>query len=137
MRINSANGETTIALQPFACEPGLRPGTAIWRCRTCRRQRHHHYIEIGDRRPVHRWELRPSARHRLPQQQEIAIRVRLLDGQRNNTIVLDPRTIDLGYPLPPIDGTLTIKPANNNLCYNLRQSAYLTVAPGRTKPSRG
>jgi hypothetical protein len=51
-------------------------------------------------------------------------------GKGNNTIVLDPRTIDLGSPLPPIDGTLTIKPANNNVCYNLRQSAYLTVAPG-------
>ena len=58
-------------------------------------------------------------------------------GNGNDTIVLDPSTIDLGSPLPPINGTLTIKPANNNVCYNLRQAAYLTVAPGANVTLQG
>ena len=58
-------------------------------------------------------------------------------GNGNDTIVLNPGTIDLGSPLPPINGTLTIKPANNNICYNLRQAAYLSVAPGANVTLQG
>lgn len=58
-------------------------------------------------------------------------------GSGNDVILLKPHTIDLGSPLPPINGTLKIRPENDNVCYNLRQAAYLKVAPGANVTLQG
>jgi predicted outer membrane repeat protein len=60
-------------------------------------------------------------------------------GKGDDVIVLDiiGNTIDLGSPLQAINGTLTIKPINNNVCYNLRQASYLTVDPGASLTLQG
>ena len=46
-------------------------------------------------------------------------------------------TIDLGSPLQPINGTLTIRPKKDNVCYNLRQASYLTVKRGASLTLEG
>jgi predicted outer membrane repeat protein len=58
---------------------------------------------------------------------------------KNDTIVLDiiGNTVDVGRPLEPIEGGTTgagveIKPKQANVCYNLRQSTYLTIDGGAT-----
>lgn len=53
-------------------------------------------------------------------------------GNGNDVIELNMigNTIDLGSPLQPINGTLTIRPKKDNVCYNLRQASYLTVERG-------